>query len=981
MKTHVKSKLAVMLFTVVMLIGSIYAGYAQEKRTVTGKVVEAMSNTPLPGTTVSVKGANLSVISDADGNFSITAAPSDVLVFYFIGYTTQEIVLSNQLHIEVFMVEEVTRLDDIVVIGYGTTTRKEVTGSVSSISSDEFKSGNIIDPIQLLQGQIAGLNIIRPDGGDPNGSFQIQLRGISTMSGGASPLIVIDGVVGGDLSAISVNEIQTIDVLRDGSAAAIYGTRATNGVILVTTKKAAPGANKLEFSSYVALQTVDKKPDMLTADEFREALTKYSGSADADHGASTNWFDQVTQSPITQNYELSSSGGSRSLNYRAALSWANDQGLVKKSSKESLRARINVAQNLVNDRLRLDYNAAYSTTKSVYADTYILRQAMFHNPTEPVYADENTPASARNGNYYYVSGMEYYNPVAMLEQFDDAGLRKQFTGSINASLSIIGGLKLNMLASLTETSDRYGHYYAKFYPIDIGNNGYAENYNYHSKSTAIEPYLDYSTSFNGHRIQAIAGYSYSEQWSEGYEAMNYKFDTDLFSFYNIGAGAALKDGLASLSSSKSSSKLISFFSRVMYNYKEKYLLTASLRYEGSSRFGDNHKWGVFPGVSGGWRISNESFMKEVKWVNDIKLRAGFGITGNQEIGNYQSLAILEKGSSNFYYNGKWMSTYEPGQNPNPDLRWEKKQEFNIGFDASILNNRLNISFDFYDRRTTDLLYYYEVPVPPNLYGWKFANVGTIDNKGFELKISGTPYVSKNFKWNITGTLSHNTNKLVSFSNDTYAMSALQTGYLGDDLKVYTMRIEEGWSLGNFYGPKFLGFDGNGGAIYEDLDGIDGITEADYQIIGNAYPDFIFSLQNTFTYKNFDFGFLLRGSVGNDVLNQTRLYYEGPGYLGTKNILKSSFDNDYTGGAYYSSRFIEDGSYLKLDNISLGYNIPIKSSYISKVRVYLTGQNLLTITKYKGIDPEISLSGLQPGIDYYDFYPRTKTFVVGVNVTF
>ncbi|MDR2125537.1 MAG: SusC/RagA family TonB-linked outer membrane protein [Prevotellaceae bacterium] len=979
MKIHVKRKFAVILFTAIMLAGSVYAGYAQQKRTVSGKVTETATNTPLSGTTVNVKGANSAVTTDADGNFSITAASGDVLVFYFMGYVTQEIEISNQSHIEVFMVEDISELDELIVIGYGTTTKKEVTGSVSSITSDDFKSGNITDPVQLLQGQIAGLNIIRPDGGDPNGSFQIQLRGITTMSGGASPLIVIDGVVGGDLSSLSSSEIQTIDVLRDGSAAAIYGTRATNGVILVTTKKAVPGTSRLEFSSYIAYQTVDKKPDMLTADEFRAALARYGMSNSADHGASTDWFDQVTQSPLTQNYELSSSGGARSLSYRAGISWTNDRGLVKKSSKESLRTRINVSQLLVNDRLRLDYNVTYSTSKSVYADTYILRQAMFHNPTEPIYADENTPA--QYGNYYYVGAMEYYNPVAMLEQFDDSGKRKQFTGSINASLSIIDGFKIHTLVSFTETGESYGHYYGKYNPVYIGNDGRAETYNNHGKSKSIEPYLDYSALFNDHRIQAIFGYSYSEQWNESYSAMNYKFDSDMFSFYNLGAGAAIKDGLATMSSSKSSSKLISFFGRVMYNYKEKYLLSASLRHEGSSRFGKNHKWGLFPGLSIGWRLSKEAFMENVKWVNDIKLRAGFGVTGNQEIGNYQSLAILRKGASNFYYNGNWMSTYEPGRNPNFDLKWEKKQEFNIGFDAGIFDNRLNVNFDFYNRRTTDLLYTYSVPVPPNLYNRKFANVGIIDNKGVELRISGIPYTSKNFRWNVTGTISHNTNKLVSFSNADYAMDALDLGYFGDDLKIYTMRIEEGWSLGNFYGPKFLGFDDSGGAKYEDLDGVEGISEADYQIIGNAYPDFIFSLQNTFTYKNFDFSFLIRGSIGNDVLNQTRVYYEGPAYLGTKNILKSSLDSDYTGGAYYSSRFVEDGSFLKLDNITIGYNVSLKSEYISKLRIYITGQNLLTVTGYRGIDPEISLSGLQPGIDWYDFYPRTKTFVAGIKITF
>jgi TonB-linked outer membrane protein, SusC/RagA family/TonB-dependent outer membrane receptor, SusC/RagA subfamily, signature region len=766
--------------------------------TVKGTVTDARGDA-LIGVSIVEKGTTNGGTSDADGRFSITVSQGAVLQASYIGYVAREIVIGNQTQLQITLEEDVKTLNEVVVIGYGTTTKKEITGSVSSLNSADFKSGNITDPLLLLQGQIAGLNIIRADGGDPNGSLQIQLRGITTMSGGASPLIVIDGVIGGDLSSISASEIQSIDVLKDGSAAAIYGTRATNGVILVTTKKAETGKSKLEFSSYLAFQSVDKKPEMLTADEFRAALTKYGMDNSADHGASTDWFNEITRSPMSQNYELSTSGGSRALNYRAGIAWNSDQGLVKKSGKEGLRARITASQMLINDKLKLDYNATYSSYKSSYADTYILRQAMFHNPTEPVYANENTPA--QYGNYYYVGAMEYYNPVAMLEQFDDSGLRKYFNGSINAQLQIIDGLKANALVSLTESSDRYGHYYGKYHPAYIGKNGQAETYNNHGNTKSIETYLDYSKQFGGHKIQALGGYSYIEQWNESYSDMNYKFDTDMFSFYNIGAGSALKDGLASMSSSKSSNKLISFFGRVMYNYLEKYLLTASLRYEGSSRFGDNHKWGYFPGVSLGWRISNEEFLKDVKWINELKLRTGYGVTGNQEIGNYQSLAILRKSSSNFYYDGKWLSIYEPGRNPNPDLRWEKKSEFDVGFDASLLNSKLNINFDFYNRRTTDLLYTYSVPVPPNLYNRTFANVGTIDNKGLELTISGTPYETRAFRWNVTVTGSHNENKMVSFSNDTYAMDALDLGYFGDDLKIYTMRLEEGGSLGNFWGAK------------------------------------------------------------------------------------------------------------------------------------------------------------------------------------
>ena len=464
--------------------------------------------------------------------------------------------------------------------------------------------------------------------------------------------------------------------------------------------------------------------------------------------------------------------------------------------------------------------------------------------------------------------------------------------------------------------------------------------------------------------------------------MNYKFDTDIFGFHNIGSGGALQEGLATMASNMEKNRLIAFFGRAMYNFRDRYLLSASVRYEGSSRFGDNHKWGVFPAVSAGWRISSEPWMSEADWLNELKLRAGFGITGNQEIGNYRSLSILEKGSSNFYYNGKWISTYEPGSNPNPELRWERKKELNVGLDASVLDNRLSFTLDYYFRRTKDLLYTYSVPVPPNLYSSTFANVGTIDNSGIELTIASTPVTTRNFRWDLGATVSHNRNELVRFSNDQYEMVEIKTGYFADDLKMYTMRIVEGEPLGNFWGPKFLGFDAAGGAVYEDLDGAEGITEADYQVIGNAYPDVLFSLSSTFTYKRFSLGFLLRGSIGNDVLNQSRVYYEGFGYFGTRNVLRSTLDHpEYRGGAYYSSRFVEDGSYLKLDNLTLGYDFDLKSKVVSKLRVYATAQNLFTITGYKGLDPEVSLSGLQPGIDWYDFYPRTRTFVLGVNLAF
>lgn len=979
-----------LFFALLLAVGGSWSVEAKESAAnqIRGKIV-GENEISLVGVSIKEKGTLNGTISDENGEFIITPTTDEpVLECWYFGYTPVEMKLGNQSYIEIAMSENVFMVDDVVVIGYGTTTQKEVTGSVSSIKSDDFKSGSISNPLQLLQGEVAGLNIVRPDGGDPNGEFEIQLRGVTTMAGGTAPLVVIDGVVGGDISNISVEAIESIDVLKDGSAAAIYGTRGTNGVILITTKQPKEGSNTIEFSTYMALQTVDKKPGVMSASQFRNTLeTYFPDKVDAyDFGASTDWFDEITRkAPLTQNYNVATYGGSKSLSYRANVSYQDEQGLVKNSETQRLRARLNISQRLINDRLKVDYMLGYSSRKGSYADWYIMRQAMLRNPTEPVYKNlkegEHDPYS-QYGEYFFAPGFEYHNPVAMLEEMDDKGKRNEFTGSINATFNITDDLKVGAMGAIVRTDDRYGHYYGRYYPISMGNNGFAETYNHYMESKTLETTVDYSKQFGDHKLQAIAGYSFNEVKNESYSNYNFGFDTDFFSYHNIGAGKKLQEGQAGMSSGKSSSRLVSFFARAMYNYKERYLFSASVRYEGSSRFGQNHKWGTFPAISIGWRLSEESFLKNVRWIDELKIRAGYGVTGNQEIGNYRSLSTLRKGSSNFYYDQNWVSTYEPASNPNPDLKWEKKGEFNFGLDFSLLNNRLGGAVDYYSRRTKDMIWTYEVPSPPNLYPYKIANLGTLKNKGIEVTLFGNPIKTKNFSWNLTATASHNSNKLANFSNKEFEMTYLDQGYFGDDLKVYTMRVIEGRSIGNFWGPKFTGFDADGGAMYEDLDGVEGITEADYQVIGNAYPDVLLSLQSTLTYKNFDLSFLLRASIGNDVLNQSRVYYEGFGYFGGRNVLSSTLDHpDYRGGAVYSSRFVEDGSYLKLDNLTIGYNVPLKSKVVSNLRVYFTGQNLFTITGYKGVDPEVTLQGLAPGIDWYDFYPRTKTFVFGASIRF
>lgn len=962
---------------------TLSSGLQQSTRPVTGIIIDERGE-PVIGANVVVKGTTTGTVTDIEGRFSLEVPENAILSITYVGYENQEIPVGNQNVIKIKLQENAEALDEIVVIGYGTTTKKEITGSISSIKEENFVKGNITNPLQLLQGQVAGMNIVRPDGGDPNGGFNVQLRGMTTLAGGASPLVVIDGIIGGSLDNINPEEIESIDVLKDGSAAAIYGTRGTNGVILITTKRAkATERTTVEFSTYVAMQTVAKKLDVLSADQFRQVIADYYPTMkdQYDFGASTDWFDEVTRkSPISQYYNIALSAGTQNLSYRAALSYQNDQGLVNKTSNNKLRAKMSVSQHNFDNKLSIDYNLSYSTGKGELADKWILQQAARRNPTEPVYDTENsTPVS---GGYFYNSGpFEYYNPVAMINESTRKKESREVMGSMKISFEFIEGLKGSVMGSIIQSSNNTGSYYGRYYPIDFGTNGCAEIDKNSTTTKLLEASVDYRKSFKKHTLQAIVGYSYNEGEYESSWSRNILFDTDYFSYHNIGAGAGLTQGTAGLDSYKDSNKLIAFFGRVMYNYEEKYLLSASVRYEGSSRFGANNKWGTFPAISAGWRINKENFLKEIHWLNDLKLRVGYGVTGNQDIGNYKSLQLLTKDNF-FYYNGGYISTYRPASNPNPDLKWERKGEFNVGLDFAVLNNRLSGSLDYYNRTTKDLLYTYTVPVPPNLYNQLFTNVGTIRNEGIELTINAIPVQTRNFRWNATLTLSHNTNKLVKFSSNDYAMVDIKTGYMGTDLKTHTERIVEGGPIGNFWGPKFLGIDENGQNVFEDVDDNKLINEEDNQVIGNAYPDLTFGFSNMFSYKQWDLSFLLRGSIGNDVLNMPRMYYEGFNYFGGKNILVSTLDwPEYKGSSVYSDRFIEDGSFLKLDNLTIGYNFKLNANWISKLKLYFTAQNLFTITKYKGIDPEVNLSGLEPGIDDYNYYPRTRTFLIGLNINF
>lgn len=948
---------------------------------VSGRIIDASSKTPLVGVSVVVEGTTRGVVTDEEGRYAIEVdGANSVLSFSYLGYVAQSIAVANRTEINVELREDQESIDEVVVIGYGKTTKKEVTGSVSSLKSDDFNTGSFTNAAGLFQGKVAGLSVVNPNGGDPNASYEILLRGANTLSAGQGPLLIIDGVVGADIRNINFQEVESVDVLKDGSAAAIYGTRGTNGVIIITTKRARSGQTQVEYDGQFSVQTVARRAEPLTAKEFEWVVNNYSpSSAGSLYGAETDWFDEVTRTPISHKHSLAISGGSEKFSHRTVVNVEQNQGLQRKNDAEKYLFKTNIHQTAFEGWLDLDYNAYFS--KRVYspADYSVFEQAFYHNPTEPVYDPTNTAS----GGYFRVDNtMAYYNPVAMLNEREQKSRADDLGGSVRATLNIlpVQGLKWDNFFSYGQQSFESRDYRTRYYPSAIGQDGIATISNELSRDIQWESTLNYSRQFGRHSLQAVLGYTWQRGYYETSAMENNGFDTDDWGTDNIGSGSGLQNGQASMSSYKESNTYIALFGRVMYNYDERYLLSVSLRRDGSSRFGADNKWGWFPAVSLGWRISQEEFLRDAEWINELKLRAGYGVTGNQDFSNYQSL-LLMKTSGRFYYNGKWINTYAPASNANPDLGWEKKAEWNAGVDFSVLDNRLSLTLDYYQRRTTDLLYTYQVPTPPYVYNEMFTNVGEIKNSGIEITLSGTPVRTKNLVWNSTLIFSRNTNKLVKFTNEEFTDGEYKVGWLNSPVAAYCQRLVEGESLGTFYGPRWLGVDEEGNDIYANS--IAGsVPESAWEKIGCAYPDFTLAWSNMFRIcKNLDLSFTLRASIGGDILNTYALYYENLSEFGLKNISSSWLDKRNTGGVMYSSKYIEDATYLKLDNLSLGYTFNFKSKYIRSMRLSLTGQNLLCLTGYNGVDPEVSLSGITPGIENVSYYPSTTTFTVGVNLNF
>ena len=957
------------------------AAFAQSGA-VKGKVLDELGE-PIIGANIVEKGTTNGTITDMDGNYSLTVndLKKAVLQASFIGYNTIEESVKGRSTVEIKLSPSVVNLGEVVAIGYGTQTRKEITGSVANITEKDFNQGVTREASDLLQGKVAGLNIASGSG-DVSSSPQIRLRGTSTLQNDQGPMIVIDGIPGGDMSTVAPSDIESISVLKDASSAAIYGSRSAGGVILITTKRGSGSKTQVNYDGYVALSSLANKPDLLTADEWRSYAASVGQSEQAkqfdQYGASTDWFDEISRTGFSQNHSLSLSGGSSKSNYRASVNYLKNSGVIRDNEMERFNFRFQFQQRAINDRLRIGLTGA--ATILDYNPTYGYNFVLAYNML-PVF-----PVKMSDGSWYENVGYDLGNPVHNIEANTRKNKTNSYYGVGDLQFTIIDGLDIKASLYKSRRLNEYSQYYDSTTDAGRDDGGYACKRSQTYDKDMMEWTLNYDKTFNDvHKVNGLLGYSWEENMFSEFTAANRNFTTDMLGANKLQAGQDLRPD--DVTSQKNEYRLISMFARAHYSYAERYMITATVRRDGSSKFGTNHKWGIFPSVSAAWGISQEAFMQDIDWINDLKLRAGWGVTGNQDgLKPYKTLELY--GASDKYYDsGSWLTGYKIDQNANPDLKWEQTSMLNIGLDFQLFNGRLGGTVEWYDKRTKDMLYTYTVPSPPYLYREMMANVGDMKNTGIEVLLNLDAIRTKDFSWNTTLNMSHNKNEVTSLSNDNFTTTRIYAGdaWIRGSSGGTTHVVEEGRPIGQFYGWRCDGIDADGKYILYDKTGDGQISEDDRDYIGDAQPDLIFGWTNSFRYKAIDFSFFFRGSIGNDVLNHVRMAYAQPGYLIGSNALDDPLTYQLKEVPKYCSLYIENASFVRLDNVTLGYTFNTKKlNWLDKARIYVTGQNLFVITGYKGLDPETNMGrndGLAPGVEDREFYPKARTFTFGVNLTF
>lgn len=994
---------------VLVLMSLLVSTAAWAQANVTGTVVD-QNDEPLMGATVIVKGTASGTSTDLDGNFTINAAQGKTLVVSYVGYTTQEVPVKGT-NLKITLNEDAALLDEVVVIGYGTMTRKDLTGSISTVNSKDLNVGAYTDPGQLLQGKVPGLVVVQNS--DPNGGVNsITLRGASTLNGSTSPLYVVDGIPGVNLNLIPPADIESIDVLRDASATAIYGSKAANGVIIVTTKKGSEGPARVTYQGYVSWEKIAHDNKMLTADELRAYAAENGLILKNDKGADTNWAKETQRTGFATNHSLSISGGNKTTNYNASLTYTKRDGIIKGVGNNLFTGRAYVETKVLKERLTLAAGINGNVRKewgvprndkggSVYEAMY------YYSPLVPVYNNE--------GGWYEDSSIsQNYNPLSLI--YEDRSMatfkRMQFTGK--ASLKIIEGLLLNANFSYETQNYHYRDYLSTASQTDKSHGKSSQNVT-NDWAKLMEIYANYDKTFaRDHKLALMAGYSWEEHKNGyGLGARGYNFWDDTTGWNNL-SYANSYDTDPFWGNLENHTKMISFYGRVNYSYAGRYIAQAAVRRDGASVFGSNNKWATFPSASVAWRLSEESFIKDLAIFTDLKLRAGWGQSGNsQGFDIYAAKFFYDTyGSPNVRFDyvdpvTGAVTSYKgiaAARNVNDDLKWETTTMLNLGLDFAFLNGRINGTIEWYNKSTKDMIWDYPVSMAKYPVSTLCANVGKMRNRGIELTINAVPIQTRDWNWSTSLNFSHNKNEVVSVSNTEFNAGILNRGKLdfpGLSAGCDIQRIVEGKPIGSFYMWQWAGYDDRGVSTFYDYnaDGTPVLDEngnhattsnpgqEDRMYVGNAQPKLTMGWNNTITWKNFDLNFFFTGVFGQKIFNENRAFYS---YMGAieqgKNVISSILDEQLpTDGLaqYPSDRYLENGSYFKLATLTLGYTFRnCFNGWLKDLRLYVSGNNIFTITGYKGRDPEINLGGLDPGLDSRkDHFPRARQILVGVNVNF
>ena len=967
-----------------MLAVVFFALDVSAQTTINGQVKDDMGEAVI-GASIVVKGTSNGTVTDFDGNFTLKCQSGAKLVITYIGYTPQEVAAKDGM--QVTLKEDVAQLNEVVVVGYGSMAKKEISSSVVQISKDQFNQGAASDAMALVAGKVAGLNVASSADANPNAMTDIQVRGAGSLSASNGPLVVIDGIAGGDLRNIATQDVESITVLKDAGSAAIYGTRGANGVILVTTKKGSgtAGVTNVTYDSYIALNIQKQKPDILSTDEFRRSRRGQ------DYGADTNWWDEITR-PVSYslNQYLSIDSSTKNGFFGLSLNYKKGNGLDIVSGREEYGARFVGEQRVLNGFLQFNSSLSARKVHEEWGNDGLFDTALTMNPTIPV----KNP----NGTYYQPnSPTDIHNPVNDLKENVNQGDRVYLLGNADVKLNILQMEQHNLNTSLSyalQYNDLKENFYTPTSSSESFWNGYAgrARINYQKWWTnRLEWLANYTMTLDKHHLKAVLGYSWERsKWEQsGNENMGFVYDA--LSYHGIANGTYLKDGKANLWAGSSESTLIGFFGRLNYNFNDMIYASASFRREGSTKFGSNTKWGNFPSASLAWEVTNTPVLKEAvgSIFQSLKPRISYGVTGRSDFNAYQSIATYS-GYSAYLIDGQWINGYAPSLNANPDLAWEKSKAFNIGLDFVTLNNRLRGSIEYFDRRSEDLLYNYTAPQPPFIYNTILVNVGTTKNTGLEVSLEYDVLSKSALKWTTGVNWSTGDTKLTKLSSDAYQMAYLDLYRKpGVGTNEYFFRVEEGGKIGQFYGYEHAGIDENGLLLVYDNEGnAKPAAQADpswKRNIGNGAPKHFLSWSNSFRYKNWDLSTLFRGAFGYKIFNM-RKYGMGLIGCGTDNVLRTAYTDDanvLSSGGIISSYFLENGNYFKLDNVTLGYNYtPKKRQLVDSFRVYVTAKNLFTLTSYKGNDPSIVTStGITPGVDSNSAYPQATQLSLGVTVRF